>query len=588
MLKAPSQQQLIASLPKHLQPFVAVQDYSSYTPRDHAVWRFLLTQLSLDLAPNAHSTYLQGLQQTGISLDRIPKIEEINYALEQFGWRAVVVNGFLPPAIFMEFQAHKILVIAVDMRTIEHMLYTPAPDIVHESAGHAPFIIDTDYSEYLQRFGELGMKAIANKDDFAVYEAIRQLSIIKEDPNATAAAVQQAQAHLEQVLANNTEVSEAALLSRLHWWTVEYGLVGEVGNYKIFGAGLLSSLGESKSCLDDTKVKKYPLNLDAINFSYDITNTQPQLFVAKNCRHLTQVLEEFAKQMAVSVGGKSGLDKAVLAQTVNTAQLSSGIQISGQFVENMTDPMGNVIYIKTQGPTQLSYQHKQLLGHGTDFHASGFGTPVGKLQGFHRCLSDYTIDELAEKGICLDKRVTLAFVSGIKVSGMLKRIWREQHKNIVFTFSDCVVTHQSGRVLFDPSWGIFDMAVGEVVESVFGGSADVNTYPLYEASPINANLIDYPQTTIAQFVSYQQCKELREHLQNRSPQQLTQWINQVKQLTEIDWLLCYEVIELALTAGLKDFDREYWLQLMTTQAQTQQATQLCQYGLQRLAKMESQ
>jgi phenylalanine-4-hydroxylase len=180
-----TQEEVIATLPRHLRAFVQVQDHARhYTPRDHAVWRFLMLALTRSLRDTAHDVYIEGLARTGIALDHIPSIDEMNACLERIGWRAVVVDGFIPPAIFMEFQALRVLVIALDMRSVEHLLYTPAPDILHESAGHAPFIVDVDYAEFLQRFGEIGMKAIANEHDFALYEAVRALSILKEDPAA--------------------------------------------------------------------------------------------------------------------------------------------------------------------------------------------------------------------------------------------------------------------------------------------------------------------------------------------------------------------------------------------------------------------
>ena len=148
-----NQHEIVATHPAHLRPFVQIQDYDKYTARDHAVWRYLLKYLSRHLQVYAHPVYLEGLRRTGIALDHIPSIDEMNAALAQLGWRAVVVDGFIPPAIFMEFQALKVLVIALDMRSVDHMVYTPAPDIVHEAAGHAPFIIDVDYAEFLQRFG---------------------------------------------------------------------------------------------------------------------------------------------------------------------------------------------------------------------------------------------------------------------------------------------------------------------------------------------------------------------------------------------------------------------------------------------------
>ena len=225
------QQDIIDSLPLHLRPFVKVQDYARYSPRDHAVWRFVMRHLTQQLQDSAHPVFMEGLQRTGIALDHIPSIDEMNACLEQLGWRAVVVDGFIPPAIFMEFQALKVLVIALDMRSVDHIFYTPAPDIVHESAGHAPFIIDVDYAEFLQRFGEIGMKAISSQADMDVYEAIRHLSILKECPASSAEEIASAERELQRVSAANNKLSEASLLTRLHWWTVEYGLVGDVDDY---------------------------------------------------------------------------------------------------------------------------------------------------------------------------------------------------------------------------------------------------------------------------------------------------------------------------------------------------------------------
>lgn len=544
-----SQQDIINSLPSHLRPFCAVQDYQQYTARDQAVWRFLLHQLRENLTHTAHATYLDGLERTGIQSDSIPRIEDMNARLSKIGWRAVVVDGFVPPAIFMEFQAHCVLVIAVDMRTIEHMLYTPAPDIVHESAGHAPFIVDVDYAEFLQRFGELGMHAVASKDDMAVYEAIRWLSIIKESPTSTLTEIEQAESQLQTAIESNKKPSEASLLSRLHWWTVEYGLVGGVDDYRIFGAGLLSSLGESQHCLDDVAVKKRPLTVDAIAQSYDITTQQPQLFVTKSCRHLSQVLEEFGRQMCVSRGGAESLAKAIDAETVNTAVTNSGIEISGCFSRVVTDSVGNVTYINTAGPTQLACNGRQLNGHGPDFHAAGFGSPVGRLQSMERCLSSYTVDELKAHEIEVDSQVRLEFLSGITVSGLLTKIHRQHQKNLLLTFEQCTVTDAAGEILFDPEWGVFDMAVGDSIPSVYGGSADQEAYPLYKAPSQSSTLIiDYDETTLSLFDLYQQVRDCREQ-QAPNLSQIEAWVQTYDQLTSGEWLLGYELLE--LLQGLK-------------------------------------
>ena len=553
-----NQQAIINSLPSHLQPFAALQHYQRYSARDHAVWRFLLYQLRQNLAQTAHAVYLDGLIRTGISLEAIPRIEDINSCLEKLGWHAVVVDGFLPPAIFMAFQAHKVLPIAVDMRSIDHMLYTPAPDIVHESAGHLPFIVDVDYAEFLQRFGELGMHALANKDDIAVYEAVRRLSIIKEAVDTSEQEIVDAEQALEKAIAANDNVSEAALLARLHWWTVEYGLVGEVNDYKIFGAGLLSSLGESVSCLNDGKVNKLPLTVEAIATSYDITHQQPQLFVTKNCRHLTQVLEEFGRQMCVNRGGPASLHQAVKAQTVNTAVSNSGLAISGCFSHMITDAVGNIIYIKTTGATQLAYKHKQLSGHGIEYHAQGFGSPVGRLQSLERCLSSYTIDELKQQGIAEGLPVELTFLSGIRVVGELTDIVRREQKNILMRFEQCTVTALNGDILFQPEWGVYDMAVGDAINSVYGGVADPQHYSLYAApSEQSTQLPSYDDKTLTVFALYQQVRDLRESLlvdsfNSAKQAALLILLTQIVQQASDEWLLLFEAIE--LIDSLKELD----------------------------------
>ena len=477
------QEEIIASLPLHLRPFVKIQDYDRYTPRDHAVWRFIMRHLTRQLASSAHPVYLEGLARTGIALDHIPSIDEMNACLEELGWRAVVVDGFIPPAIFIEFQAIKILVIALDMRIVDHLFYTPAPDIVHESAGHAPFIVDVDYAEFLQRFGEIGMKAIASQSDLDVYEAIRELSIVKECPDSTPQDIARAEAQLQAATRANGESSEASLLTRLHWWTVEYGLVGEVTDYSIFGAGLLSSLGESRHCLDDDKVRKVPLTVNAVNCPYDITSEQPQLFVTHSCKHLSQVLEEFAASMCFQRGGAESLRKAIAAGTVCTARYDSGLQVSGVMAEVLCDAVGNATYLRTAGPTQLAWGDREIYGHGVDYHAEGFGSPIGHLKDFSRCLSQYTVDELKAHNIAVGEIVKLEYLSGITVRGRLRQVYRQDHRNLILSFDHCTVTDLEGRVLFDPDWGTYDMAVGSLITSVYGGVADREKLQLHKPAP---------------------------------------------------------------------------------------------------------
>src|SRR5262249_57223372 len=110
----------VASLPKHLLQFAVDQRYDEYTPVDHAVWRFIMRQNIFFLKEYAHKVYFQGLLDTGISFDRIPRISEMNDILGKIGWGAVAVGGFIAPGGFMEFQADKELVSRVQARQGQH------------------------------------------------------------------------------------------------------------------------------------------------------------------------------------------------------------------------------------------------------------------------------------------------------------------------------------------------------------------------------------------------------------------------------------------------------------------------------------
>ena len=312
---------VVASIPKHLHKYIVEQNYDRYTFEDQEVWRFVMRQLKSFLSEHAHSAYVSGLKQTGITINEIPKIDVMDEKLKEFGWRAVAVSGFIPPAAFMEFQSNGILPIACDMRTIDHILYTPAPDIVHEAAGHAPILVDSEFSQYLKNYAEVASKSIISSEDLNLYEAIRSLSDIKEAPQSTKAEIEKAEAELQKAIEKMTYVSEAQLLGRMNWWTAEYGLIGDLKAPKIFGAGLLSSIGESRMALK--KPKLMPLTTECLDFSYDITEQQPQLFVAEDFKSLNLVLKELASQLAFNKGGPEGLSKAKQAKTVCTVILES-------------------------------------------------------------------------------------------------------------------------------------------------------------------------------------------------------------------------------------------------------------------------
>ena len=530
-------------IPEHLKKYIVEQNEAKYTPIDHAAWRYILRQLRSFLSIHAHDFYLEGLEKTGVEVESIPSIAAISKKIEKFGWRALPVSGFIPPAAFMEMQALGILPIASDMRTLDHLLYTPAPDIVHEAAGHAPMLAHPEYASYLKEYAQIAKKAILSKEDLDLYEAIRNLSDIKENPAATPEQIKDTEAHLAKVSADMGTTSEASELSRMNWWTAEYGLIGDEKNPKIFGAGLLSSVGESRWCLSE-KVKKIPLSAQCVQVSYDITEPQPQLFVAKDFHHLKQALYDFANTMAYKIGGTVGLNKILKAQTINTVEFNSGIQISGKLIEVLNDKQGYPIYLRFDGPSQLCYQDTELSGHGKQYHAHGYGTALGKLKSFpNTCPS-----ELPESFWAHGQNLTLEFESGIIVSGKLKSHLMKNGRCLIASFDQATVTF-NGRKLFEPAWGIYDLALGTSIPSVFGGPADRAAFGEltdFVAARVPEVTIDPKTKKLQEF--YSEIRKLRSitisasSLEEKLGNILSAYGPQFPQ----DWLLRLEMYELVL------------------------------------------
>ncbi|POY38459.1 phenylalanine 4-monooxygenase [Solitalea longa] len=533
----------VAALPNHLKQYIVEQHYEHYTPVDHAIWRYVMRQNYSYLKDVAFYPYIPGLKKAGLTIEKIPSLQEMNDALGQIGWGAVTVDGFIPPAAFMEFQAYKVLVIAADIRQIDHIEYTPAPDIIHESAGHAPIIGESRYADYLSYFGYIGSKAMYSSKDFELYEAIRHLSILKEMPDADPADIVQAEKDLEFKQQNLGEPSEMALLSRLHWWTVEYGLIGTLEDPKIYGAGLLSSIGESASCMRPDVIK-LPYSIDTLNYSYDITKPQPQLFVTPDFETLINVLEEFASTMSFRKGGTHGLMKAIECKNTCTAVFSSGLQVTGTFTDIVLNANDEPVYIKTTGPSALSYNDNQLDSHGKTYHSDGFSSPVGKLKNFDMPLEDFHINDFKNMGIELGEPTVLEFESGIVVEGTLKSVIQEEEKLVLLSFIDCkVYDKNSGKVYFEPFWGVYDMAVGHKIDSVFCGAADKDAFePIALVSETKTHQIQFDNQTVRLHELYRIVRNVREHKADVAL--LPSVWDSLKTEHNNDWLCALEILEI--------------------------------------------
>ncbi len=544
---------VLDKLPKHLRQYIKPQNYEEYSAINQAVWRYVMRKNVDYLGKVAHESYLGGLEKTGISVDYIPNMYGMNRILKEIGWAAVAVDGFIPPSAFMEFQAYNVLVIASDIRQLDHIEYTPAPDIIHEGAGHAPIIANPEYAEYLRRFGEIGCKAISNAKDYELYEAVRRLSIIKEAAGTPQEDIDTAQKRIEQLQQNMGEPSEIALIRNLHWWTVEYGLIGTPQHPKIYGAGLLSSIGESAWCMKN-EVKKVPYSIEAAYTSFDITQPQPQLFVTPDFAFLNQVLEDFADTMALRTGGLTGLQKLIASKELGSIELSTGLQISGNF-ESLIEHEGHPVYFQTKGPTTLSYREKELVGHGTEQHATGFGSPIGKLKGINLAIENMAPRDLKAYNIYEGQTVTLEFEGDIKVSGEIITGTRNLSGAIILvTFKHCKVTHKN-KTLYEVKDGTYNMAVGEKIVSAFNGPADVNSFDLITHEVSSTTIKTEASEQQSQLKKYyEQIRHFREGKNTTISHHKV--FEALKNEYPKDWLLSVELYELAKTNGDVDFAEE--------------------------------
>lgn len=538
-------------IPEYLWAYVVEQNYDKYTPREQATWRFIMRQSKEYFSRHAHSVYLDGLEQTGIPLERIPDIDEMDEKLSRYGWGAVCVRGFIPSMAFLDFLARKILPIASDMRTLEHVHYTPAPDIVHEAAGHAPIIADAKYREYLIKYANMARKAIYSDEDVRLYEAVRLLSDLKENPDATQKEIDSAEVGLKNASEAITWVSESSKITRMSWWTIEYGLLAESTDWnkdslKIYGAGLLSSVGEAVSVYDES-TKKLPLTLDCVHQAFDITEPQPQVYVASSIDQMISVLGELEDEMAYKKGGLEGLALAKKAKTVTTLVCDNGLGVSG-IVERYDWDRENECpaFVKWSEKCQLSLEGVELEGQGVKRHPHGFSSPMGP---WKNCDKPELIkeDELEKLGIIKGNSCEISFQSGIIVTGKIEDIFFADGTLKLITWKEAHVTWKD-EVLFQPEWGDFDMLVGAVVSSVYGGPADWNKFGDYDigrASTLPGRQSPFSEDELELFRMYDWISSARSGKPLMDPvSEISNFVAKARTKFPNEWLLYLEAVEL--------------------------------------------
>jgi phenylalanine-4-hydroxylase len=197
------------------------QDWGAFTPEEHARWDTLFARQSAQLPGRAAAAFLHGLDVLKLSKPGIPDFAELNEHLgARTGWSVVAVPGLVPDEVFFDHLANRRFVAGRFIREPHQMDYLREPDVFHDVFGHVPLLSDPVFADYMQAYGRGGLRAI--------------------------------------------RLGGLEMLARLYWYTVEFGLIHESGRLKIFGAGIVSSHGESIYALEDPTPRRIAFDMKRV------------------------------------------------------------------------------------------------------------------------------------------------------------------------------------------------------------------------------------------------------------------------------------------------------------------------------------
>jgi phenylalanine-4-hydroxylase len=227
------------------------QQYDKYTEEDHQVWRILFERQMVNLPHAASAEYLEGIKRINFTSKQIPNFKEVNKILQEYtGWQLHVVAGLLPNKEFFELMENKRFCATTWLRKMSQLDYLEEPDMFHDVFGHVPLLTNPDLGHFLEGLSRIALKYIDN-----------ELAI--------------------------------ELVSRLYWYTVEFGLIKENGKIRIYGAGILSSKGETKYSLESDIPQRVPYNVqEIIDTPYIKDKYQEKYFVIDSYEQLYNSVSE--------------------------------------------------------------------------------------------------------------------------------------------------------------------------------------------------------------------------------------------------------------------------------------------------------
>ncbi|HEV7288265.1 phenylalanine 4-monooxygenase [Sphingomonas sp.] len=226
------------------------QNWDAFTAEDHAVWDTLYERQIKLLPGRASKAFLRGLDLLKLSESGIPNFEDLSERLmKATGWQVVAVPGLVPDDVFFDHMANRRFVAGNFIRRADQLDYLQEPDVFHDVFGHVPLLADPVFADYMEAYGRGGLRALE-------HGALKQLS-------------------------------------RLYWYTVEFGLIQEDDDLRIYGAGIVSSYGESRFALDSDSPNRIGFDLKRVmRTNYRIDDFQQNYFVIPSFDELLRVTIE--------------------------------------------------------------------------------------------------------------------------------------------------------------------------------------------------------------------------------------------------------------------------------------------------------
>jgi phenylalanine-4-hydroxylase len=224
--------------------YVVEQDWASYSPEEHALYRRLFERQSKLVPLYACPEWIDAIAGLELAAREIPRFDEVSKKLKAAtGWQIVAVPGLIPDDAFFTHLANRRFPVTVWLRRPQEFDYIVEPDVFHDFFGHVPLLFDRTYADHLYEYGKGGLKAM-------------RLDAVK-------------------------------LLARLYWFTIEFGLMKTPAGVRAYGAGLISSGGELAYCVDDARPQRLPFDLERImRTEYQIDRFQERYFVIDSFEQL--------------------------------------------------------------------------------------------------------------------------------------------------------------------------------------------------------------------------------------------------------------------------------------------------------------